>query len=116
MLRMYSSWRDRENISVVTSEDGARFTRTSDAPVLRADEPWEQAAVMCPSVLWDGVTGWERSADNPIIAPDEGAWDGDACYKPFVLDMGGRWMLWYNGRRGTREQIGAAVLEGELGF
>ena len=50
------------------------------------------------------------------IAPDEGAWDGDACYKPFVLDMGGRWMLWYNGRREHKEQIGAAVLEGELGF
>ena len=63
-----------------------------------------------------GVTGWERSTHNPIIAPDEGAWDGDACYKPFVLDMGGRWMLWYNGRREHKEQIGAAVLEGELGF
>lgn len=186
------------------SEDGVRFTRTSDEPVLRVDEDWEITSVMCPSVLWDeqkrlfrmwysggeqyepnaigyaesedalrwrkhagnpvfqadpgnpweqhkttacqvfyhegwyrmfyigfhnehyaqigmarsrdGVTGWERSACNPIIAPDEGAWDGDACYKPFVLDMDGRWMLWYNGRREHKEQIGAAVLEGELGF
>ncbi len=56
----------------------------------------------------DGIEGWERSALNPIIAPDENAWDGEACYKPFVLPMGDGWMLWYNGRRGRVEQIGAA--------
>lgn len=59
----------------------------------------------------DGISGWERSSHNPVIAPDPGAWDGDACYKPFVLNLGDKWMLWYNGRRGSKEQIGAAVLE-----
>lgn len=187
------------------SEDGVHFVRTGDAPVLRAEAPWEKQAVMCPSVLWDeekrvfrmwysggeqyeptaigyaesrdglvwtksplnpvfqaepqnaweqhkaagcqvlwhdgwfrmfyigyhnedyaqigmarsrdGITGWERSAYNPIIAPDADAWDAEACYKPFVLNMGSRWMLWYNGRKGSKEQIGAAVLEGtELNF
>lgn len=184
------------------SEDGVRFTRTSDKPVLRAELPWEEKNVMCPSVLWDegrqlfrmwysageqyepnaigyaesrdglvweksplnpvfqadpaseweqhkttacqvffhegwywmfyigfenedyaqigvarsrdGVTGWERSQHNPIIAPDEGAWDGDACYKPVVLRVGDRWMLWYNGRKEHKEQIGMAYHEGEL--
>ena len=65
----------------------------------------------------DGVTGWERSKLNPIIAPDEGAWDADACYKPFVLFDGEKWMLWYNGRRGHTEQIGLAIHPGrELTF
>lgn len=65
----------------------------------------------------NGVTDWERSRFNPIIAPDEGAWDADACYKPFVLNMGDCWMLWYNGRRGSKEQIGGALLnEKELTF
>lgn len=182
------------------SEDGVRFVRTGDEPVLRAQAPWEKQAVMCPSVLWDadarlfrmwysggeqyepnaigyahsedglhwqkyagnpifqadphnaweqhkaagcqvlwyegwyrmfyigyhnehyaqvgmarsrdGITGWERSTLNPIIAPDPGAWDGEACYKPFVMQVGDRWMLWYNGRKGAKEQIGLAVREG----
>ncbi len=182
------------------SEDGVRFTRTDEEPVLCADAPWEKRAVMCPCVLWDGeagryrmwysggeqyeptavgyaesadgltwrksplnpifqadpaseweqhkaagcqvlwhegwywmfyigyhneyfaqvgmarsrdgVTGWERSPLNPIVAPDEGAWDGEACYKPFALPMDDGWMLWYNGRKGTKEQIGAATHAG----
>lgn len=58
----------------------------------------------------DGISGWERSKLNPIIAPDEGKWDSDACYKPFVLFTGGEWKLWYNGRSGSKEQIGMAIL------
>ena len=61
----------------------------------------------------DGVSGWERSTHNPIIAPDPGAWDGEACYKPFVLPWKGQWMLWYNGRTGHKEQIGLAIQDGE---
>ena len=60
----------------------------------------------------DGVTGWDRSPLNPIIAPDPENWDGEACYKPFVLFDQNRWMLCYNGRRGTVEQIGLAVHKG----
>lgn len=65
----------------------------------------------------DGVTGWERSPLNPIVAPDPEAWDGEACYKPFVLFDGEKWMLWYNGRKGSVEQIGLALHEAkELNF
>ena len=46
-----------------------------------------------------------------------GRWDDDACYKPFAIFDGRRWLLWYNGRRQALEQIGVVVHEGEdLGF
>ncbi len=65
----------------------------------------------------DGISGWERHPQNPIIAPDPGAWDSEACYKPYTIYDGEKWMLWYNGRTKTLEQIGTAVHEGyELGF
>ena len=65
----------------------------------------------------DGVTGWQRHPANPIIRPGENAWDHDACYKPCAIFDGRRWLLWYNGRRGSIEQIGLAIHEGEdLGF
>ncbi|MDR3792275.1 MAG: family 43 glycosylhydrolase [Terracidiphilus sp.] len=90
----------------------------------------------------DGITNWERYRQNPIVRPpvpndasqflddhlwkrhrwghrfeQEHAWDGDACYRPSVLHERGRWMLWYNGRRGTVEQIGVAIHRGDdLGF
>ena len=54
---------------------------------------------------------------NPILRPGKDEWDHDAIYKPFALFDGGRWLLWYNGRRGSIEQIGLATHEGEdLGF
>jgi predicted GH43/DUF377 family glycosyl hydrolase len=65
----------------------------------------------------DGITGWERHPANPIISPGANQWDGEACYKPFALFDGHRWLLWYNGRRGSVEQIGLAIHDGEdLGF
>lgn len=65
----------------------------------------------------DGLSGWERHPQNPILAPDPGEFDGEACYKPYALYDGQQWILWYNGRKGTLEQIGAAIHPGEdLGF
>jgi hypothetical protein len=65
----------------------------------------------------DGITGWERHPANPVIRPGGGRWDGDAVYKPYALFDGRRWLLWYNGRKGDREQIGLATHEGDdLGF
>lgn len=61
----------------------------------------------------DGVTGWERHSANPIIRPGAGGWDHDACYKPFAVPEPGRWLLWYNGRRGASEQIGLALHDGD---
>ena len=65
----------------------------------------------------DGITGWQRHPANPIIRPGRDRWDHDACYKPYAIFDGRKWLLWYNGRRGGVEQIGVAMHEGEdLGF
>jgi beta-1,2-mannobiose phosphorylase / 1,2-beta-oligomannan phosphorylase len=65
----------------------------------------------------DGIAGWQRHPANPIVRPGRDRWDHDACYKPCAILDQGRWLLWYNGRRGGVEQIGLAIHEGEdLGF
>jgi hypothetical protein len=65
----------------------------------------------------DGVGHWERNPANPIVHPDPGAWDHDACYKPYAIFDGQKWLLWYNGRHGGLEQIGVAIHERhDLGF
>ena len=62
----------------------------------------------------DGITNWRRIAQNPIVAPDVGTWNGSACYKPSVVrdEKHNRWLLWYNGRNGAPEYIGMAIHEG----
>jgi len=132
-------------IGYATSPDGLRWTKWPANPVFAADprQPWEQRKVTAGQVVYrdgwyhlfyigfhdvdhaqigvarsrDGVGNWQRHAANPFIRPGEGAWDHDACYKPFAILDGKRWMLWYNGRGGNVEQIGLAIHEGAaLGF
>ncbi len=132
-------------IGYATSPDGRTWTKHQANPVFRADpkSQWEKHKVTACQVVrhggWhvmfyigfrdehhaqiglarsrDGLTGWQRHPANPIIRPGAGKWDGDACYKPFAIFSGGRWMLWYNGRHKRVEQIGLAIHEGEdLGF
>lgn len=131
-------------IGYATSPDGIHWSRLA-APVFEADpsNAWEQHKVTACQVVrrdgWfsmfyigfrdidhaaigiarsrDGVTGWERCPLNPIVSPTPDAWDADACYKPCALFDGHRWLLWYNGRHGSPEQIGLATKDGEdLGF
>lgn len=131
-------------IGYATSPDGIHWTKYEN-PILAPlpDSLWEQERVTAPQVFrlgdWyymlyigfrdmshaqigiarsrDGVTNWQRSAGNPIIRPGQDAWDQDACYKPFAFFDGKQWLLWYNGRRGSFEQIGLATKNGEdLGF
>ncbi|MEI6423242.1 MAG: family 43 glycosylhydrolase [Lentisphaerota bacterium] len=76
----------------------------------------------------DGITGWERHQANPIIRTSlrgsANDFDSNACYKPYAIFDGTKWLLWYNGRHGEKEdspggmeQIGVAFHEGEdLGF
>jgi len=134
-------------IGYATSTDGLRWTKHQGNPVFAADpsNPWEQHKVTACQVIpfgdWhlmfyigfrdedfaqiglarsrDGVTSWERHPANPIIFPVEDMWDGDACYKPFAIldEHQDRWLLWYNGRKGSVEQIGMAIHPGtDLGF
>ena len=65
----------------------------------------------------NGIDNWERFSGNPIISPTEDGWDASACYKPFAIQEEDRWMLWYNGRNESLEQIGLAIHKGvNLGF
>jgi len=132
-------------IGYATSSDGLKWTKSEANPIFRADpnNPWEKHKVTACQVLrqsdWylmfyigfrdvdraqiglarsrDGIGNWQRHPANPILRPGENKWDHDACYKPYAILDGGRWLLWYNGRRGSVEQIGLAIHEGEdLGF
>ena len=132
-------------IGYATSKDGIHWTRYSQNPVFKAEpaHSWEQAKVTAAQVErygdWylmfyigfrdvdhaqigvarskDGISNWERLPANPIIRPGKGEWDADACYKPFAIFDGNKWLLWYNGRHGSLEQIGLAVHPGfDLGF
>jgi beta-1,2-mannobiose phosphorylase / 1,2-beta-oligomannan phosphorylase len=128
-----------------TSPDGLHWSKHPGNPLFSADpsRAWEQHKVGGCQVLYhdgwflmfyigywdedtpqigiarskDGITGWQRHKDNPVISPTEDQWDGDACYKPFAVFDGRNWRLWYNGRRGALEQIGLATHAGQdLGF
>ena len=132
-------------IGYATSPDGLHWAKQSSNPVFTAMEQnvWERFKVAGAQVFkhagWyymlyigyrdmnhaqigiarsrDGLTGWERNRLNPILRPGQDEFDQDACYKPFALFDGRRWMLWYNGRHGSLEQIALAVHEAEdLGF
>ena len=132
-------------IGYATSPDGSIWTKLPANPVFRANpaNAWEQHKVTACQVVrrgdWhymfyigfqdgdhariglarsrDGIGGWERHPANPIISPGPGKWDHDACYKPFAVFDNGQWLLWYNGRRGSVEQIGLVTHAGEdLGF
>jgi sucrose-6-phosphate hydrolase SacC (GH32 family) len=134
-------------IGCATSSDGINWSKYSGNPIFAADRanPWERHKVTACQVIpagdWylmfyigfrdenrariglarsrDGITGWQRHPANPIIFPTPGAWDADACYKPFALfdKTSDRWLLWYNGRKGSVEQIGLAIHPGhDLGF
>jgi hypothetical protein len=132
-------------IGHATGADGLSWTKRADNPIFRADsaQAWERHKVTACQVVrhggWyvmfyigfadvdhaqigmarsrDGISGWERHPANPILRPGAGKWDADAIYKPFAIRGDGRWRLWYNGRRGSAEQIGMAIHEGDdLGF
>lgn len=67
-------------------------------------------ARICAASSENGITGWVRCPENPIISPDPGQWDSEACYKPAVVwdEVNKKWMLWYNGRTKSSEYIGLA--------
>ena len=79
--------------------------------------PRMTTAQICLARSKDGITNWQRHPANPIIFPGKNRWDHDACYKPYAIFDGKKWLLWYNGRHGNLEQIGVVLHEGEdLGF
>ncbi len=132
-------------IGYAVSTDGIHWDKNGEEPVFQADpeHSWEKhKAAGCHVVKTEneyimfyigyhnedyaqiglaksknGITEWIRHPLNPIIAPEPEKWDGEACYKPYAIYDGEKWLLWYNGRRGHIEQIGVAVHSGfDLGF
>ena len=127
-------------IGYAESADGKNWEKYAGNPIFFADphSEWEQhKAAGCQVFIKDeyyymfyigyhnedyaqigmarskgGITDWERSALNPIIAPEETGFDCEACYKPFTIFRDGKWMLWYNGRHGILEQIGLVTHDG----
>ena len=58
----------------------------------------------------DGITGWKRVPENPLVMLTEGGWDESSCYKPTVIKGDdGTYRLWYNGRSEGFEYIGYAA-------
>jgi len=132
-------------IGYATSTDGVHWEKYASNPVMTPNShiDWEKDRVTAAQIIYwkgwyysfyigfrdvdhaqiglarskDGITGWVRHAGNPIVRPTPDGWDADACYKPYALFAGGRWMLWYNGRHEHLEQIGLVTRTGEsLGF
>ena len=63
------------------------------------------------------TTNWERDPSNSTIHPGQDEFDQDGCYKPDTIFDGKRWLLWYNGCHGWREQIALVSYDGgDLGF
>lgn len=141
---MYCSWRPKRSIALSESKDGLNWEKYKDNPVFSNDtqNEWEQAKVTACQVIKrsndylmfyigfknidyaqigmarskDGITDWERFKENPIIRPGKD-WDSSAVYKPYAIPDNNRWLLYYNGRRESHEQIGIAIHEGlDLGF
>ncbi|MDR1723074.1 MAG: hypothetical protein LBR84_03940 [Tannerella sp.] len=126
-------------IGYATSTDGLHWKKYEGNPIFSADpaREWEQHKVTACQVIKretdylmfyigfrtedyaqigmakspDGISGWVRYGENPIIFPTPDEWDASACYKPFAVQDGDRWLLWYNGRNGNLEQIGLAIYD-----
>lgn len=73
-------------------------------------------ACICVAASENGKTGFRRFVGNPIVSPEAGSWDADACYKPTAVydAAAGRWRVWYNGRTGPDEYIGLAEAAGDF--
>ncbi|HKG06363.1 MAG TPA: hypothetical protein VKB19_07895 [Pedobacter sp.] len=131
-------------IGYATSADGINWKKNAKDPIFSHDplNKWEQAKVTACQVIQekgyylmfyigfrdvdyaqigiarskDGIHNWERHPQNPIIRPGDG-WDSSAVYKPYAIYDGKQWLLWYNGRKDGKEQIGVVLHKGEdLGF
>lgn len=112
-------------IGYATSQDGVHWKKYGGNPVFTRDphQFWDNLKVEACYVIqhdgWyymfylgmsadrkpsiglarsrDGITGWERHPDNPIIAGSEGYWDYACICKPTVLKSEDGFIMWYNG-------------------
>ena len=138
----YSAGRMQESdaIGYATSRDGITWEKHALNPIFTADENifWEMTKVEACFVLKeedyyymfylgmdgdakayaglarskDGITGWERHPDNPIIAGTDGMWNFAGVCKVAVIKEQDGYKLWYNGCNSYGEHVGFAVHKG----
>ncbi|MEE1043199.1 MAG: hypothetical protein UH854_04470 [Clostridia bacterium] len=106
---------DENNLYEQDRVGGCQVVKTDDMGYLMFYIGYENIdkAQICVARSDNGITGWERFDGNPIVTPDAGMWDGDACYKPSFLwnEDTKQWMLWYNGRNEIDEFIGVVFCD-----
>ena len=106
---------DENNLYEQDRVGGCQVVKTDDMGYLMFYIGYENIdkAQICVARSDNGITGWERFDSNPIVTPDAGMWDGDACYKPSFLwnEDTKQWMLWYNGRNEIDEFIGVVFCD-----
>lgn len=119
------------------STDGINWTKYTENPIFeKSKEKYDQCKVggcdilkengkyymfyigyqnvdtarICIAESVDGISGWIRYKDNPIISPEKNSWDADAVYKPTVVfnRQEKKLLLWFNGRKKNCERIGFA--------
>jgi predicted GH43/DUF377 family glycosyl hydrolase len=132
------------SIGYATSSNGVDWVRQSAKPVLTPELAWEDAAVMCPHVLWDGkgeqwrmwYSGgaqyepnaighatskdglhWAKDAGNPVLRPDpSNEWEKQRVTAAQVIHQDGWFYAFYIGFRDIdHAQIGLARSRDGLG-
>lgn len=130
-------------LAYAESTDGINWRKISFNPVFvkNSDSLWEQnrvggcqvlkhdtlgylmfyigykdisTACVCCAASENGITGWKRYKNNPLIVPDKNMWDEDSCYKPSAIFENNSWRIWYNGRKACDEYIGTASADGDF--
>lgn len=107
---------EKENVYEQDRVGGCQVIKTEDMGYVMFYIGYEDIhkAQICMARSDNGITGWVKSPLNPIVEPEKGSWDADACYKPSFLwnEQENKWMLWYNGRNGHDEYIGFVTKDG----
>lgn len=135
-----------DSIGYAESEDGIHWNKYNKNPIFTADKNkfWEALKTEACCVVReqdyfymfylgisadrtasigiarsrDGITGWERHPDNPVVAGTDGSWDYLGVCKPFVLKTDDGFLMWYNGCNQSegegqvKEEIGVALHKG----
>jgi predicted GH43/DUF377 family glycosyl hydrolase len=138
----YEMWytgqaKGHSSIGFATSNDGQHWIRQSPHAVLSPEQSWENAAVMCPHVVWepdknlyrmwysggeqyepnaigyatspDGLL-WTKHPDNPVFRPEKSsAWEQERVTACQVIRQGESYLMFYIGFRDVdHAQIGVA--------
>lgn len=121
-------------IGLAISEDGKKWIKYADNPVVSYDEPWEIHSVFGPSVMcmhkekkffmWyaggdtprgiglatseDGKN-WIKYDNNPVLEGKRGTWEDIGMDRPCVIKIGDKYYMYYTGLNLPFARIGLAT-------